>query len=184
MTDTTPKKSFVRKAGRTLLVKMLNGELDLESMNLEGLINQHLTEKSNSYFLTFDSAPHSLNAMRLIRKQYESNVRVKVAHYRVFFTLENLDETMEYNTVKTQHKDLVQSSTNCNVLYYKLYRKDNKYIGCGDMTLDTKEGLDYLMSSEGLKTFSLDCGVSGSHFHYRSQKNQNQVTDFTESVTA
>lgn len=182
MTEPKPKRSYVRKTGRTLLVKMLNGELDLESLNLEGLVNQHLTEKSNSYFLTFDTVSNSLNALHLIRKQYDSNVRVKVAHYRVFFTLENLDETMEYNTVKTQHRDLVQSSTNCNVLYYKLYRKDNKYLGCGDMTLDTKEGLDHLMSSEGLKSFSLECGVSGSHFHYRNQKNQD--TAVTESVAA
>ena len=92
-----------------------------------------------------------------------------MAHYRVFFTLENLEESMEYNTVKTQHSDMVQSKGNCSVLFYKLYRKENKYLGCGDMTLDTKEGLDVLMSTEGLKTFTLDCGISGSHYHYRTQ---------------
>jgi hypothetical protein len=181
MTENNQKKSFVRKAGRTLLVKVLNGEFDVESMNLEGLVNQHFTEKSNSHFLTFDTAPNSLNAMRLIRKQYDTNVRVKVAHYRVFFTLENLEESMEYNTVKTQHRDMVQSEGNCSVLYYKLYRKNNKYLGCGDMTLDSKEGLDRLMSSEGLKTFTLECGVSGSHYRYRSQK-QGQQAEVTTSA--
>ena len=178
MTEPKPKRSFVRKAGRTLLVKVLNGLFDVESMNLEGLVNKHFTEKSNSYFLTFDSVPHSLNALRFIRKQYESNVRVKVAHYRVFFTMENLEESMDYNTVKTQHRDMVQSKGNCTVLFYKLYRKDNKYLGCGDMTIDTKEGLDLLMSTEGLKTVSLECGINVSHFHYRTQK-QNQDVEVT-----
>ena len=182
MNEPKPKRSFVRKAGRTLLVKVLNGQFDVEGMNLEGLTNHHFTEKSNSYFLTFDNVPNSLNAMRLIRKQYDSNVRVKVAHYRVFFTLENLDESMEYNTVKTQHRDMVQSKGNCSVLYYKLYRKDNKYLGCGDMTLDTKEGLDLLMSSEGLKTVSLDCGVNCSHYHYRTQKQNQDVEASTPNL--
>ena len=178
MIDPKPKKSFVRKAGRTLLVKVLGENVNLDSMELVGLTNKHFTEKSNSYFLTFDTVPNSLNAMRLIRKEFDTNVRVKVAHYRVFFTLENLDDSMEYNTVKTQHRDLVQNEGKCSVLYYKLYRKDNKYLGCGDMTLDTKEGLDYLMSSDGLKEFSLECGVSGSHYRYRTQKE----TEATVSV--
>lgn len=172
---TEPKKSFVRKAGRTLLVKVLHGDFDVESMNLEGLVNKHFTDKSNSYFLTFDDSPHSLNAMNLIRNKYDSNVRVKIAHYRVFFTLENLEESMDYNTVKTQHRDMVQNKGNCSVLFYKLYRKNDKYLGCGDMTLDTKDGLDLLMSTDGLKTFSLDCGVSGTHFHYRTQKHSDDV---------
>ena len=49
------------------------------------------------------------------------------------------------------------------------------------MTLDTKEGLDVLMSTDGLKTFTLECGVSGSHFHYRTQK-QNQDVEVTTSA--
>jgi hypothetical protein len=172
---TEQKKSFVRKSGRTLLVKVLYGEFDVESMNLDGLVNKHFTDKSNSYFLTFDDSNHSLNAMNLIRNKYDSNVRVKIAHYRVFFTLENLEESMDYNTIKNQHRDMVQNKGNCSVLFYKLYRKNDKYLGCGDMTLDTKEGLDLLMSTEGLKTFSLECGLSGSHFHYRTQKQSDNV---------
>lgn len=183
MSEPKQKRSFVRKAGRTVLVKVLNGTFDLESMNLEGLVNNHFTDKSNSYFLTFDSSVNSLNAMRLIRKEYDTNVRVKFANYRVFFTLENLEDSMDYNTVKTQHKDLVQSKGNCSVLYYKLYRKNDKYLGCGDMTLDTKEGLDLLMSTEGLKTVSLECGVNCSHYHYRTQK-QNPDAEVTASVSA
>ena len=92
-------------------------------MNLEGLTNHHFTEKSNSYFLTFDNVPIVLNAMRLIRNSYDSSVRVKVAHYRVFFTLENLEESMDYNTVKTQHRDMVQSKGNCSVLFINYTEK-------------------------------------------------------------
>jgi hypothetical protein len=172
---TEPKNSFVRKGGRTLLVKVLHGDFNVESMNLEGIVNKHFTEKSNSHFLTFNDASLSLKAINVISNKYDSSVRVKIAHYRVFFTLENLEESMDYNTIKTQHSDMVESKGNCSVLFYKLYRKNNKYLGCGDMTLDTKEGLDILMSIEGLKTFSLECGVSGNHYHYRTQKQSEDV---------
>ena len=55
------KPRFVRKAGRTLLVQQLN-ENDIRShlQSLEGLNSLHHTEKSNSYFLTFESLSHSL----------------------------------------------------------------------------------------------------------------------------
>lgn len=182
MTDSNPKKNFVRKAGRTLLVKVLGGEFKPETLNLEGLTNSHYTEKSNSYFLTFDSAPNSLNALRLVRKDFSTSVRAKIAHYRVFFTVENLNDSVEYNTVKTQHRDMVQNGNNSSVLYYKLYRKNGKYLGCGEMTLDTKEGLDHLMSDDGLKTFNLECGVSGTHYRYRTQNSTDH--ELTASVTA
>ncbi len=128
MTDTMAQnkvnKSFTRKSGRTLLVKFLNDNVDFEDIQLEGLLNNHFIEKSTSYFLTFDNVDHSLSAMHFIRNKYDSNVRVKFAHYRVFFTLENLEESMDYNTIKTEHKNLIESKGNFSVLYYKLYRKE------------------------------------------------------------
>lgn len=183
--DTKSKRAFVRKSGKTLLVKILNtsNEFSIESLNLTGLVNKYYTEKSNSYFLTFDNPVNSLNALHLFKKDYDTQVRVKFAHYRVFFTLENMSEDMDYNTIKTQHRELVQSQNNCSVLYYKLYRKGNKYLGCGDMTIDTKEGLDNLMNEEGLKTFKLDCGLSGSHYRYRNKQNNNSNQDVELSVS-
>ena len=130
------------------------------------MVSNHFTEKSNSYFITFDTVQHSLNALREIRKEH--NVRAKMAHYKVFFTVEGLNETSDYNTVKTQHRDLIHSISNCSVLFYKLYRREGKYLGCGDLVVDTKEALDHLMSDEGLKTFNLECGISGTHYHFRS----------------
>ena len=120
------RKTFVRKAGRTILVKVLNGDFKLENMELEGMVSNHFTEKSNSYFITFDTVQHSLNALREIRKEH--NVRAKMAHYKVFFTVEGLNETSDYNTVKTQHRDLIHSISNCSVQFYKLYRREGKYL--------------------------------------------------------
>ena len=50
MTENTENKSFGRRGGRTLLVKVLNGQFDVASLNFEGLTSHHFTEKSNIAF--------------------------------------------------------------------------------------------------------------------------------------
>ena len=166
--DNKEKKSYVRKAGRTLLVKVLDTNFKLPE-NLNGLQSNFFTEHSNSYFLTFDDVKNSLDALKLLRKDFDQQIRVKFAYYRIFFTVNDLNNSLEYNTVKTQHKTYIEEKGG-NVLYYKLYVKDNQYIGCGDMTVDTKETFDQLMSEENLKNFTLGCGVSGVHYKYRNNK--------------
>ena len=38
----------------------------------------------------------------------------------------------------------------------KLYKKDNKYMGCGDFTIDTLEGMNKLVSKEStIKDFTI-----------------------------
>jgi hypothetical protein len=173
------KKSYVRKAGRTLLVKVQSDSFDTSVLSFEGVESSYHNEGSQSYFLTFGDVKQSLNALRELRKNHGDSVRVKFAYYRVFFAMENLTDDMEYNTVKTQHREMVQEQVGGNVLYYKLYRKNDSYLGCGDMTLDTKEGFDKLMSDEGMKQFTLSCGVSGTHYRYRSSRQTQEQTTAT-----
>jgi hypothetical protein len=174
------KKSYVRKAGKTLLVKVLSDSFNTSVLSFKGLQSSHHSEGSQSYFLTFGDVKQSLSALRELRKNHGDSVRVKFAYYRIFFEMENLTDDMEYNTVKTQHRDMVQEKTGSSVLYYKLYRKNNSYIGCGDMTIDTKEAFDQLMREDKMKHFTLASGVSGIHYRYRSSKpTQEQVTATT-----
>jgi len=166
----TTRKSTIRRPGRTLLIKPTSN-IDLSVLDtLEGCITKHLTEKSNSYFLTFTTADQSLSALKQLKKQFGTSVRVKFAHYRVYFTLTGLVDTSDYGDVKKTHTLLITQGNKCNVLYYRLYRKDNHYLGCGDLTVDTKEGFDQLMSSDSLKDFVLGENLTG--IHYRFNKTQ------------
>ena len=175
--NTHTRKSTTRRPGRTLLVKPTSN-VDLSVLDtLEGCTTKHLTEKSNSYFLTFATADQSLNALKELKNQFGTDVRVKFAHYRVYFTLSGLVDTSDYGEVKNTHTLLVTEGGKCNVLYYRLYRRDNHYLGCGDMTVDTKEGFDQLMSSDSLKDFVLTPEVSG--IHYRFNKTQTNPSDST-----
>ena len=161
------------RTGRTLLVKPSGNQFNATVLDgLQGLTTNHHTEKSNSYFLTFTTAQDALNGLKHIKKECGRDVRVKFAHYRVFFKLEGLTDSSDYNTVKTAHTNLIQS-TGANVLYYRLYRKNNSYLECGDFTVDTKEGFDALLSADQHKTFSFD-NLNGTHYRYK--KNDQQST--------
>ena len=177
MTEQQRTRNYIRKAGRTVLVKFSEQtEFDPTSYSLDGLQTHHCAEKSNSYFLTFDDVPHSLNGLRVLRKELGDSARVKFAYYRVFFKMNGLTNESDYNTVKTQHRELL-SSQGHQVLYYRLYRRNDEFVGSGDMTLDTMEGFDYLMSEN--REFTLDCGVSGTHYRY----NRNRTPHTTQEET-
>ncbi len=170
--DSTDKKS-VRKAGRTLLVKSVSGDELNPTMfdGFEGLTTKTETKSTKSYFLTFDTVTNSVNAFRKLRKE-SPECRVKYSYYRVFFTMNGLVDTTEYNQVKTELTEHVTKQTGANVLYCKLYRKDNKYLGCGDFTIDTLDGMNMLLSKEGtLKEFTLPTSsVTGTFYRFNGKK--------------
>jgi hypothetical protein len=154
------------KAGRTLLVKQSNGNFDVSVFEgMAGLTSKHHTEKSNSHFLTFNTASEALTALKTIKKKSGQSARVKFAHYRIFFKVEGLTDSSDYNAVKTAHTELI-NKLGGGVLYYRLYRKENKFIGCGDLTVDTKAVFDKLLSADESKEFKTD-GFSGTHYRYK-----------------
>ena len=104
--NTTPRKSNSVKPGRTLLIKP-TGTVDLSLLDkLEGMLSKHLTEKSKSYFITFATTEQSLNALKLVKKQFGYNCKVKFAHYRVYFTITGLLDDTDYGMVKTRHSEI------------------------------------------------------------------------------
>lgn len=179
--ESNSKKKFMRKAGKTLLIKAKEGCTVQEEWftSLDGLKENGVvqTEKTGSYFLTFNEVGKSLDALKQIRKDHDKDLMVKFAHYRVFFTIEGLkDDSTDYNTVKQSHINFIQDNTDSEVLYYKLYR-NKKYLGCGDVTIDTKEALDKLLSKDDSKEFDLGDGLSGKFYRYQKNKTKGDVDD-------
>ena len=188
MTENTNEKQnkFVRKAGRTILVQVLDNSFSGDTFNdLSGLVSKHFTERSNSYFLTFDNLSNSLSAFKLL-KEDEENIRVKFAYYKVFFTLNGLDSNSDYSMVKSEHINYINEHLNGNVLYYKLYRKDDNYLECGDLTLDTKESFDRIVNSEeNHKNFELTVNgveLKGQHFRFNKRSRNNNVESVANSL--
>ena len=160
------------RPGRTLLVKSTSNSVLNDSVfsGLDGLKNKADTKTSSSVFLTFDTGDNAKKAMEKLSKN--NDVVVKYSYYRLFFTMSGLTDTSDYNVVKKELGDYVEMKTGSSVLYCKLYRKGDKYIGCGDFTIDTMEGMNTLLLKENnLKDYSLG-KLSGTFYRYNANKTQ------------
>tara|TARA_X000000950_G_C13870512_1_gene642668 strand:+ start:1577 stop:2146 length:570 start_codon:yes stop_codon:yes gene_type:complete len=166
------KKKNVRKAGKTLLIKPADGvDIDESWFNgLSGVVSVIKTAKTGSYFLTFDNIGNSLEGLKLLRKDHEGEILVKFAHYKLFFTMTGLSDDSDYNSIKTKHIKFIEENTDSKVLYYKLYR-NKSYLGCGDVTIDTKVGLDILLDKDKFKEFDLD-GNTGVFYRFNRTKSK------------
>jgi hypothetical protein len=153
--------------GRTLLVKSSSS---MQYDDLVGLVNKAETKSTNSVFLTFDTKENSSKAYNMLLAMESEGVRVKYSYDRVFFTMSGLTDTSDYNMVKKDLTDHVESKSESSVLYCKLYRKNSSYIGCGDFTIDTLEGMNKLLTKEnGNKDYTLG-SLSGTFYRYNSTK--------------
>lgn len=172
--DDKSKKS-VRKPGRTLLLKSASDSKINSSVfdSLEGLKSSTETKSTSSYFLTFNDVNDAVNAYKKLRSE-STDYRVKYSYYRVFFTMNGLTETSDYNQVKKDLMELVSKNSGASILYCKLYRQETKFLGCGDFTIDTLEAMNTLLSKEsGLKDFTMG-SLSGTFYRYNSKKEKSE----------
>lgn len=171
------KKKIYRKAGKTVLIKSVSGTNINESFfnNLEGITNKSETKSNSSVFLTFDTIDNALKVVKDIKYNHNKDYIAKFSYYQIYFTINELNEDCDYNDIKKHFSEYIESKTNSNVLYCKFYRKDNKYIGCGDFTIDTLEGMNNLLNKElGNKEYSFninDNKYNGVFYRYNSKKN-------------
>lgn len=171
-TRVSTQRKSVRKAGRTVLVNS-SSLGSYTGQDLSGL--ETFTVKENNLFLTFDTIPNAVSAFKRLRTEHR-DWRVKFSYYRVFFTLVGLSNTSDYNTAKQSLSNFVSNSTGSNVLYCKFYRKDNNFLGCGDLTVDTLDGMNRLLQKDGgFKEFNVE-GLTGTFYRYRTANSNNQDT--------
>ena len=169
------KKKNVRKAGKTLLIKPSDGVNIVETWfnDLSGVVSVIKTAKTGSYFLTFDNIGNSLEALKSLRKDHEGEILVKFAHYKLFFTMTGLSDDSDYNSIKTKHIQFIEENTDSKVLYYKLYR-NKSYLGCGDVTIDTKAGLDILLDKDKFKEFDISDNNTGVFYRFNRSKSKDE----------
>jgi hypothetical protein len=162
-------KKVIRKPGRTLVVK---SEQSISTEGMTGLQNSVQTTSGSQFFI-FDNVDNSKTAFKLIK---DMNLQVRFAHYRIFFTMTGFDDTVNYNDIKTQHTQWITENSNASVLYYKQYRKNDKFLGCGDFTIDTKESMDKLLDKEGLKNYAFD-KFTGTYYIYNKKNDKVDKTN-------
>ena len=178
MSSTQNTTTATKKYGRTLLLKPINNfELTAEHFGkLNGVVSNNMTKTTSSYFLTFDTSLNAQESYNFVKLNLP-NVLVKYSYYKVFFTVNGLQDSADYNSVKDEFVKFLETTTKSTVLFFKLYKKGSSFIGCGDFTLDTLEGMNTILNRDtGIKTFSLSNGLSGTFHRFNSYKPKNTNT--------
>ena len=172
-------KKVILKPGRTIIVRS-NDLFSVE--NLNGLL-QNNNVHDGKYFLVFDTIDNAKNAFKLFKN--DSKLSVRYAYYRIFFTMDGIDQKTDYSIIKRLHMNWITEKSLGQVLYYKQYMKDNKYLGCGDFTVDTKESMDKLLNKDEFKTYSFD-GLSGTYYRYNKKVDSEKslANDLESSLVA
>jgi hypothetical protein len=174
------KQKSSTKIGKTLLVKALSESFDLDTLDFDkfqGMVSQNVSQSSNTIFLVFESTSYALAANTQLKSKmnYKNDFFVKFPRYSIFFTLEGLNEDYSYDDVRKEHIKFIQDNTNAKVFNYKLYRKSNAFIGCGEVSIDLKDGMDKLIDKNGeLKNYSLDSGkLTGIFYRFNKRVKPN-----------
>jgi hypothetical protein len=159
------EKQNNRRPGRTLVINNPDKEYSLEGY--DGIQSTFQTEKG-AHFVIFDSVENSENALNDLK---ESGVRVKFSYYKLFVKTSDLNiESLTYDELKEKiNKKLKEIDPNMNILYFKLYKRQNKLSGSGDLVLDLKEHLDALVE---LKTVDLEDGKMSLYRYVMNRNNK------------
>ena len=165
----------VARPGRTLLVSFTTDSVDTKLFDtLTGYQTSATGKNVSSVFITFDTVENAQSAFNTLRSN-ESLRRVKYSRYPVFFHINGLSDSSDYNLVKQDLTSYVESHTGSSVLFFKLYRKENKFLGSGSLTVDTNEGMRKLLSKEqsGLKNWNTG-SYNGTFYHFNKRSEGSQ----------
>jgi hypothetical protein len=160
------KNKPVRKEGRTILISS-EWVGDIEH---DGIQSTHQTD-GGARFVIFDTIDNAKSAFENLK---DSGAKVKYSYYKIFFRLSEIDlVSVEYDEIKEKVKNMLATLGDVNVLYFKFYTKNGNLMGSGDLTVDTKESLDLLISND-----DNDFGEGKiSFYRYRVRKNNNSINN-------
>ena len=154
-----------RKEGRTLLFDSNS----IEEVNDDGIKQMHKTD-GGTRFIVFDTIE---NARSAYNKHNDAGAKVKYAYYKIFFRLSEFDLTSaKYDDLKEEVRKFLLILGINNVLYLKFYTQNSVLMGSGDLTVDTKEDMDLLVSNNEADF----CEGKISFYRYRVRKNTQNTT--------
>lgn len=134
-----------QRPGKTLII---NTKKDYDVSSYKGIKNIGISKKG-AKFVTFESTTEAEAALHDLR---ERDILSRYSYYYVFFKIKNYSDTSNYDEIKQQSIEAIQNfDPESNVLYFKLYRRNETFTGSGDLTLDTMESLDKLLTQKQLK---------------------------------
>jgi len=160
------------RPSRTIWVQSQSKEVD--SRVFSELVQRGLTirqEHNKGYFLTWDSLENASTGYTLLR---EAGYSPRYKFYKLYFTMTGLNGSEDYGTLKGEFTSHLESTSSIKVQFCKFYRKDGKFIGGGDLSLDTVDGYNDLLSSKSVHKNYKFGNYSGTFYKFNSKNDRTQ----------
>jgi hypothetical protein len=168
--NNTENMTSNRRPSRTLLVNDSTKVIDVSTFS--GLVSNEKTS-TNSIFLEFASIEDATNAFEKLK---EDSVRVKYAYYKLFIKFTSPVKNLSYDSLKELSKNTLQTDINdINVVYFKLYKKANELIGCGEVTVDRIGDVEKLIK----RSFDGGNDVTFDIYRFRINKERRYQEEMT-----
>lgn len=134
------------KAGKTIIISKHN---DNNNVFNEFTSNIKLNKINQSLFIESKDINTSIS---LFNKLKENNIECRYANYRMFLIIDSDFENLSYDQIKNSIKEqLYTINSSLNILYFKLYKKDNRLTGNGHIVVDNFDDLKNIVNKIHVK---------------------------------
>ena len=160
------------KAGKTIIISKYNNENNNETTFFnEFSTNIKLNQINQTLFIESKDINTSIS---LFNKLKQNNIECRYANYRMFLIIDSDFEKLSYDQIKNLIKEQLYSiNPNLNILYFKLYKKDNRLTGNGHIVVDNFDDLKNIVNKIHVKdnfVFKLVNYVSKEKRKFSSKK--------------
>lgn len=133
------------KAGKTIIISKYEEKEDM----FEQFSNVKLNKINKSLFIESKDLQTSIS---IFNKLKENNIDCRYANYRMFLIIDSDFEKLTYDEIKNNIKEQLYSlNQNLNILYFKLYKKENRLTGNGHIVLDNYDDLKNIVNKIHVK---------------------------------
>lgn len=146
---TIVQSSFLPKPSRTLIFPNAGDDVQelLSNHDVPKRINATEKEKK-TIFVECNNLKDSID---LYNEVFKNNMVCRYANYRMFLRITSDTNTYSYDEFKTFIKNKLQEVVqDVNIMYFKLYQKDNRLTGNGYIVIDKYEDLRLLIKKNFL----------------------------------
>lgn len=133
------------KAGKTIIISKYNDNIQL----LNEYQNIKLNKINQSLFIESKDLETSISIFNILKK---NNIECRYANYRMFLIIDSDFEKLNYDQIKNNIKEqLYTINPSMNILYFKLYKKDNRLTGNGHIVVDNFDDLKNIVNKIHVK---------------------------------
>lgn len=146
---TLVQSSFLPKPSRTLIFPDASDDVQdlLSKHDVPKRINATEKEKKT----IFVECENLKDSIELYTKVFKNNMICRYANYRMFLRITSDTSLYTYDEFKTFIKNkLHEVIQDVNIMYFKLYQKDNRLTGNGYIVIDKYEDLKLLIKKNFL----------------------------------